>query len=386
MSRTLIIGAALIAGCTQELTEPKSTQFQIEVVTPSDPGDINHRLAVGSGSGYSVTVNISAFDENDKPETDYNNQLQVYTHYLGTLTPYLGGTPLTTIQMTNGVAMNQTFTLPPVFGPTTIWFSDDDGSNAVFAAGTSETLWFRDPFLSDVQRPVSETALDAADTSELDDKNVTINTSQYGSNGRLVVTSVYSQGYTVADVQCTDAAGDPPCIGSDYDSMDIFSYSAALDEQNRYVVEGQTIDGFAGGVSPFDGLIEIGFPQTFVYAATVDVNIAREPAPVLFDPSWLTTNRMAFKHAQSAAIQVDGATVCPLDADYTTYNEWKIDPAGGANCASLDVIDVVTAGTLDLDPGTLVGKQLTSVVGILRPVAQYGIWVIYPRSMADITE
>ena len=49
-----------------------------------------------------------------------------------------------------------------------------------------------------------------------------------------------------------------------YDYIEVFSYSAPTDQDMRFVSEDQLIDGFAGGVSEFDGLTEIGFPQTFV--------------------------------------------------------------------------------------------------------------------------
>jgi len=405
------VKAALIAllatGCTTMRPEAKSTQLEIDITTPADPGDINNRLAA---SALNVTVDVKAFDENGNPEdgvgadADYNETLDVYVHFLGTLSPYLGGTPLKTIQMVHGVAMNQSMTLPPVFGPTTLWFDDDGATDPTFAGGTSATLWYRDPFTGDCQRPASESAIDALSNEPLNGKNVTINSSQYGANGRLVVTSVFAQGYTVADVQCMDANGTPPCHSTNevgngtgsgsaadygYGYMDVFSYSAPTDAQDRFIVEGQLIDGYAGGVSEFDGLTELGFPQTFVNEDTVDVNPAREPKPVLFDTSWFT-NKIQFERAESAAIEVDNTVVCALDSDYTTYKQWKLDPSGAGTptaCAGANIINVITAGTLDLDPGTLVGKTVTKIVGILRPVniGSFNVWLIYPRTMADIT-
>jgi hypothetical protein len=192
---------------------------------------------------------------------------------------------------------------------------------------------------------------------------------------------VYTQGYTVADVKCKDANGTPPCVAGDYDYMDVFSYSAPLDQDKRFLSEGQVIAGFAGGVSEFDSLTEIGFPQTFVVGQPM-VNKALEPAPVVFDPSWFTAP-INFEHNESAAIEIDNAKVCNLDADYITFKQWKIDPSGaGGNCTG-NFINVVTSGTIDLDPSTLVGKTLPKVIGISRPIFKH--WIIFPRSMSDIT-
>jgi hypothetical protein len=110
---------------------------------------------------------------------------------------------------------------------------------------------------------------------------------------------------------------------------------------------------------------------------------------VLFDTSWFST-KILFERAESAAIEIDNVAVCALDSDYTTYKQWKLDPTGvgdAAACASDNLLNVISAGTLDLDPGTLVGKTLSKVVGVLRPVniGGFNVWIIYPRSMADIT-
>jgi hypothetical protein len=400
MKSTALVALALGFGCTTMNPEPKSTQLVVSIVSPGNVGSDGDRLN-GSGSGNPVTINVEAYDENNclengsdcaadgGPAPDYTTTLGVFTHYLGTLTPYLTGSPLTTINITHGQAMNQSFTLPPVYGPTTIWLDDDSSADPQFVAGTSPTLWFRDPFTADLQRPTNEASITALDVGPVDNKNVSVNGSQFGSNGRLVVTSVFSQGYTVADVDCQDAAGTPPCTAVDYGYMDVFSYSAAQDQELRYIVEGEVIDGYAGGVSEFDGLTELGFPQSFVDEVTPDVNPAREPPPVVFDTSWLT-NPIMFERNESGMIEVDNTIVCPLDSDYTTYNEWKVYPASEDSSAcgeDSEIIIIVTAGTVDIDPGTLVGKPLPRIVGNLRPIniGSFNAWIIYPRSMADIT-
>jgi hypothetical protein len=380
MKAALFVLPLALAACVDHQAPITGTQsLEIDLMSPSNTGDINNRLP---DTARNVVLSITAKGPDGQVDTTYNNKLQAYAHFLGTLTPYLDGTPLATVQMAAGKG-TLSLTLPSAFGPTTVWLDDGaDMDAATYATGVSPTLWFRDPFIADIQTPTSETAIDALDAAPLDTKNVDVRASRYGAQGRLVVTSVYTQGYTLADVKCADANGTPPCVAGDYDYMDVFSYSAPLDQDKRFLSEGQVIAGFAGGVSEFDSLTEIGFPQTFVVGQPV-VNKAMEPAPVVFDPSWFTAP-INFEHNESAVIEIDNAKVCNLDADYITFKQWKLDPSGaGGNCTG-NFINVVTAGTVDLDPATLVGKTLPKVVGVSRPIFKH--WIIFPRSLSDITQ
>ncbi len=386
MRLALLIALALPVGaCTT--TDPGvtgATSFAITIVTPTDVGDAATRL---SQTSITATINIQAKDALGANDATYNHTVGVYAHYLGTLTPYLVGTPITKINVVNGVAMNQTVVLPATFGPTTIWVDDFQDASPTYATGVSATLWFRDPFISDIQNPIGFTGNDVYDFAPLDGKNVSVKTSRYGATGKFVVTSVFSQGYTVADVNCPSGAA--PCTSQAYDYIEVFSFSAPTDQRAQFISEGQIISGFAGGITEFDGLTEIGFPQTFV-APTSVIDKSLEPAVAQFDQTWFTTNKIHFEENEANAIEIDGAVVCPLDPTYTTYKQWKLDPSGvgsTAVCAGKNLINVVSAGVVELDPGTLVGKVVPKMVGILRPIniGSFNVWIIYPRSAADIT-
>ncbi len=373
------------AACTT--TDPAvsgPTSLEITVVTPTNVGDSVDRL---TDTSITATINIQAKDALGNDDPTYNHTVGVYVHYLGTLTPYLDGTPITKINVVNGVAMNATVVLPPTFGPTTLWVDDFQDTAPTYATGISSTIWFRDPYISDIQNPIGLSGNDVYDFGPLDGKNISVNSSRYGATGKLVVTSVFSQGYTVADVNCPSGAA--PCTSMPYDYVEVFSFSAPTDQNAQFISEGQTISGFAGGISQFNGLTEIGFPQTFVAADSV-VDKTLEPPVAVFDQTWFTTNKIMFEQNEANAISITGAVVCPLDDDYTTYKQWKIDPSGvgsAAICAGKNLINVISAGVVDLDPGTLVGKAIPKMVGILRPVniGSFNVWIIYPRSAADIT-
>ncbi|HEY4243420.1 MAG TPA: hypothetical protein VGM88_26590 [Kofleriaceae bacterium] len=380
-----------VAACVDHRDGVTGTQsIAVELVAPTDPGTIDDRLP---DTARTVTMNLTAMDADNNMDPTYTADLQVFVNFLGTLTPPLGALqPLATFHVENGVAMNQTVMLPPVFGQATVWMSDDQDDNATYATGTSPTLWFRDPVISDVQTPHSETALDALQASPLQNKNIDVSASRYGANGRLVVTSIFAQGYTVQDMNCSNAAGDPPCTTDPYDSIEIFSYSAPEDQHSLLLAEGECITGFRGGVSEFNGLTEVGFPESFTDDQTV--NTMREPPPVKLDPTtWFQPlsnpdGEINFERWEAAAIEIDNGVMCALDDDYTTYKQWKIAPGGDCS-ATKQLINIITAGVIaDLDPTTIpTGAVLPKVVGILRPVSigSFNVWIIYPRRDADLT-
>jgi hypothetical protein len=374
----------VVAACVDTKPPIKGTQsLAVTITSPSDPGSDATRLP---DTARTITYNLQALDQDGNPDASYTRDVQVYVQFLGTLTPYLGDAPLATVHVANGVAMNQSITLPPVFGPTSIWFDDGKDTDATFATGASPTLWYRDPFIQDIQKPVDEMALDALSASPLQNKNLDVRASRYGANGRLVVSSVFAQGYTVADMQCA-AGGAPPCTAGDYDQIEVFSFSAPRGQDGAPIVEGQVISGFAGGVSEFNGLTEVGFPQSFTPDGAPDVNPAREPVPVKIDATWFTTNKINFERNEAGPIEIDNAYVCPLDSDYDMYSQWKLALGGAGDCAGKNLINVISTGVIQTDPATLAMKTLPRVVGILRPVniGTFNVWIIYPRGDADLT-
>ena len=388
---------ALLAGCVEhkEAVVSGTQSLKVELVMPASGGSQDAPLP---DTTRAITIDVTALDADGQLDPTFDRDVQVYSQFLGTLTPSLESPPLTSFHLTAGVATNQVVMLPAVFGATTLWVDDGKDADPTFATGTSETLWFRAPYISDLQTPKSETALDALSSIPLENKQIRVEASRYGTRGRLVVTSVFSQGYTVSDVQCADDAGTPPCSAAAYDHGMVFSFSAPRDQCGRAIQEGQVIAGFAGGIAEFNGLTEIGFPQSFaIEDCDHDVaapNTAREPTPAVVDPAtWFKSlsdpsgGVINFERNEAAPIQITNGKVCPLDADYDTYKQWKIDPAGMCTPGSKNLINVITAGTVtSVDPGALEGMTLPKVIGVLRPVniGTFNVWIIYPRSAADL--
>lgn len=371
--------ALLLGACVDELPGIEGTQsLRVELIAPADPGTLETPLP---DDALAVTIRVDAIDEDGAVDSSFTDEVEAYVQFLGSLTPELGtGAPLARIPLTAGQSAPIDITLPPVFGATFLWV-EDGGEDGTFATGTSPTLWYRDPFVADISTPEDEMALDALQSSPLEQKQVTVSASRYAASGRLVVTGVYAQGYTVSDVQCADAAGTPPCTTGFYDHVLVFSFSRPRDEHGRGIVVGQVIDGFAGSVQEFNGLTEIGFPQTFVAADEPDVDPARIPAPAVIQATWLT-DTIEMERREAALVAVEAGIVCELDDDYATYKQWKLDI--GRGCGS--PINVITAGVVDFDPAAFVGQTIPRVVGTLRPVniGSFNVWIIYPRSTDDV--
>lgn len=380
------LAAVALAGCSETLPPLEgTTSLAVTLLAPSDPGSFEERLP---DTARELTLRVQALDTRGEVDASFSGVVDVYSHFLGSLTPDLGDPdgPLATIDLVDGVSGDVTVQLPPVFGPSFLWIEDaaeEEGST--FATGTSPELWFRDPFLEDCSRPTDEASLGALERSPLERKQINVTASKYGAVGRMVVTGIYAQGYTLSDVKCQDAFANPPCTTEPYDSMFVFSFSRPEDEQGRPLAIGDSIARLTGSIGEFNGLTEVNFPQSFRFDEN---DPARVPEPVVIDPAWLST-KIEMERVESALVAVEGATLCPLDADFDTYAQWKLDVGNGCEGAGR-VINVITKGQVnDFVPADHVGEVLPRVVGTLRPVNTAGggfnVWILYPRSLADIT-
>lgn len=409
-------GVVVLAACNETRgTDIVGTQsIAVTLVAPADPGSIDNRLP---DTARTVTIEVEARDEQNLLDEEFADTLRVYAQFLGTLTPDFGApdSDLLAVISTSGGRGTATFDLPDVFGGTVLWVDNGTGVGPNYVhgsiAGTSETIWFRDPFIVDLQTPEDEMAVNALLGGPLTDKQITIGgqpgtpnamrVSRYGARGRLVISSSFAQGYTVSDVECADDLGTPPCTYQAYDHVMVFTFSAPRTECGVAQV-GQVITGFTGGLSEFNNLTEIGFPRTFAECTTsgdpiVDVN--RLPPPVVLDAddtdgdgTWFDglsdpEGMINFERNEASPIQVNDAIVCDLDEDFDNFKQWKIDPTPGAtggDCSNNnDVINVITTGINGIDPVALRGMRLPRVVGVLRPV--FNNWIIHPRSIADVT-
>jgi hypothetical protein len=382
MSRAGFVFAALAcaAGCVDH--EPDlwkgTTALEVDLVSPADGGS---QMSPLPETTRAITIKITAKDDQGVLDATVSRDVDLYVQFLGTLTPdHTKGVPFQKITLTNGVSAPTVVNLPGTFGETILWVEDVEGASPSYATGTSPPLWYRDPYIADIQTPADESALNALEDSPLENKNVVVTSSRYGAMGRMVVTGVYAQGYTLDDEKCQDASGTPPCNAAPYDHAFIYSFSRATDENGHVIQLGENVSGFQGAVSEFNGLTEIGFPQSFAGDNPV-VNPAQISTPVKIDMTWFS-NKILFERNEAGLVEVDNATLCPLDSDFTTYQQWKLDI--GASCNS--AINVITAGVINFDPTSYVGKVIPKVVGTMRPIniGSFNVWIMYPRFDQDL--
>lgn len=374
----VVLGVAA-GGCVDDLPPiTGTTSLRVTLTAPTDTGSFETRLP---DTARAVTFSIEALDADGNPDP-LDATVDIYTHFLGSLTPRLeGGVPLASVNLIGGRAEGVSLDLPRAYGPTFLWAEQTRGDAPTFATGTSPTLWYRNPFVEDSQRPPDEMSLDALERSPLEEKQVNITTSRYGDAGRLVITGVYAQGYTLSDVQCQDAAGTPPCVTGDYDHTFVFTFSRPEDEEHRGLVRGQVVTSLKGSISEFNGLTEVNFPRTAIADPAPTAGLL--PEPTVLEASWLQT-RIEMERVEAALVAVDGATLCPLDEDFDTFKQWKLDLGLGCN----NSINIISAGQVpDFDAAAHIGEVLPRVVGTLRPIniGSFHVWILYPRDLGDIT-
>jgi hypothetical protein len=380
---TIAMLLAALGGCVDDKSlDEGTTSLRVEVTDPGDLGALDRRIPALP----QVTVTVTAVDARGEVDTTFNGTVQGYVQFLGSMTPALGSPePAATVDVVNGVSAPTPFALPRALGQTVLWLEDAARVDATYAAGTSPFLWLRDPYISDIQTPRDENALDALQSSPLELKQVSVNASRYGARGRLIVTSTYAQGYTVSDVECQDEAGTPPCVAGDYDHMLVYTYGRPTALGGRAIQVGDSVARFGGGVQEFNGLTELGFPQSRLTDEPTDP--ARVPAPRLVigsgADSWFVDN-IQFERIEAGLIEVRDATVCPLDDSYERFKQWKLNVGSGCGGSS---IAVITAGIVSFDPAANQGRKVARLVGALRPVniGSFNVWIMNPRDDADLT-
>lgn len=390
---TRLLAVVLAAGCVEEKPGVEgTTSLAVTVETAFGFGSEETRLP---DDARAITISVSALDELGELDAAFDAPVDVYTHFLGTLTPERGGglAPVT-VALVGGRAEGIPYTIPATFGETFLWVEDAvraaGAGTPTYATGTSARLWYRDPFLVDVSKPVDDTLSNSLERSPLEGKQVQITASRYGAAGRLVITGVYSQGYTVSDVDCAAT----PCVSGAYDHVYIFTFGRPRAEDGTAIEVGHLVSWVAGGIGEFNGFTEFNFPQTLLLdpdemTEDVETDPSRLPEPAVLDPIWLTSPTGAdgminLERVESALVAVENGTVCPLDDEYTTYSQWKLDVGWGCS----KPFNIITKGAVTgFEPSDYVGQVMPRVVGTLRAVniGTFHVWIIYPRQLSDLT-
>jgi hypothetical protein len=377
----------MAAACERtEERDPVPTSIAVEITSPEDLGSAESRLDFDVRD---VTVSLTALDDLGQVDTSFDATLNVQVHYLGSLTP----TGLT-IDMTGGMGTGS-LTLPRTLGATFLWIEDSipasEDDAVTFATGTSDTLWYRDPFLEDVSIVDFDRPATWLEDSLYEGKQVRVEASKHGASGRLVVTGIYTQGYTLSDVDCSVS----PCVADPFNHVFVFSFNRPRDEEFRAIEIGHQVRWVSGGIGEFNGLTELNFPQTALVEDDGGDPVAPDesllPEPVVIQSAWLTgaqspTGMLKLEEVESGLAAVENGVLCPLDEDYETYSQWKLDLGLGCGVP----INVISAGNVsDFDPADHPpGTVFSRVVGTVRAVniGSFHVWILQPRRSSDITQ
>jgi hypothetical protein len=394
-SAVLFLCAALWGCVTEKPGLGGTTSFAVEVLSPETLGTSEARL---SDTQRTVRLSVTALDEMGAPDTAFSRPVDVYTQFLGTLTPRRGGSPLPrTVGLVAGSASAE-LSLPEAFGETFLWVEDARGDEASYATGASSALWFREPFLDDVSRPTDESAVDALARSPLEGKQVNVVASRFGAKGVLVVTGVFSQWYALSDVDCTST----PCVPTPYGHLVVFTFNRARADDGTSIRLGHLLARVSGGVVEFNGLTELGFPRTELARNEGGAvrNEALLPEPVTVKPSWLTGTGeggpINLERLEGGLVAIENGTVCATSKDDVKYTQWTLDVGHG--CGDETGIHLTTAGNKGAVPEFDVppkGTKIKRVVGILSPLNfllerggqpdPKNLFLVLPRRLSDLT-
>ena len=377
----LVVAAVLcaLAGCVETLPPLTGTNsFEVSLTDSISVGSKESRLAIIPTE---AEINVRAIGMDGEFDPSFSGKVQIRVHYLGSIgVPGDRGRPLAEVEVKAGIAENVQVGLPTVYGPTVLWVDDAENEQATLATGTSNPMWFRNPFLAEISTPAAGESFNALSRSPLETKQVQVTESRYGSRGRLVVTGVYPEGYTVSDVECQDDAGTPPCVAGAYDHLYVFAFGLSTYEGGGSLEVGHTISGVSGPISEFNGLTELSFPQT--YATDQKVRLELVPEPALISGDSLAAP-IQMEKLEAGLIAVEGGKVCPLDQNYERFSQWKLDIGQGCSKGVAVISEGVVSG---FDPAEFVGKSIPKVVGTLRPInlGRFNVWLMYPRNRDDL--
>jgi hypothetical protein len=380
-----LLPLAVLAACqTTETRERETTSIRVEITSPADLGTDANRLPDDQRT---VSVQLTALDDQGDPDTTFNAPVVVQAHFLGTLTP----TGIN-VMLTGGMG-TATLDLPPVLGSTYLWVEDtvDVDRIPTYATGTSPVLWYREPLVGDISTPDLMAPSVWLESSPYEGKQVRVESSKHGAGGYLIVTAIYAQGYTLSDVDCSVS----PCVADPFNHVFIFSFNRPRDEEFNAIEIGHQVAWVSGGIGEFNGFTELNFPQTgLVHDVMTGEPLAPDesllPEPVVVQAAWLNgaqdpAGMINLEQNESGLMAVVGGVLCPLDQDYTTYKQWKLDVGNGCGNA----FNVISAGAVsDFDPADHpAGTVFSRVVGTIRAVniGTFHVWILQPRRSSDIT-
>ena len=247
------------------------------------------------------------------------------------------------------------------FGPTRVWLTDDQGNDdreASYVTGVSDTLWYRKPTLSQMQKT------DDPETNPLEREFVDVR----AEDRELIVTALGAAGFWV-----TDTVDDP----GNYAQLFVYTFNAPEE-----IVVGDRLSTLAGGNQEYLQSTQFSFPD---YESAGDGSWDVPDAAVISDDVLCDDNEMekyegALLRAENVSIPSGfGSDTSNEDyADYLEYGQWPVEWADG-DCT----LYLYTATSIpDFLPTDWSGEPLDYVQGMATQV--WDKWVLTVRGSDDL--
>ncbi len=345
----------LLFGCQ---TLPSDTANRVDGLSIVLTQPTNLGTPVNPVQVQSATFDVLARDDQGLPWT-HDVDVDLYVSFGGVKAGAItscgaSSDPLQHLKLPGGVARGVTLALPQAFGPTSLWVQQSNGG----PAGASDNIHFRNPYISDIMKPLDVAAPEAAYCTPFTGKFIIIDQAQNG--GKLVISSVFGNAVVISDSGAAD-------FGSTY----LFTFG----RPSASAVPGRVVNRFSGNISKFVGFTEFNFPQLDL-ADEIDVKAI--PAVKVLTSADLA-NVPKLLALSAAPVQVTGI-ICDANppnpsADpmiQSTIDQWNkfntfVISAGSNTCDSFNNFAVALPSKQvgNFNPLTMVGQTVT-VAGMLK--------------------
>lgn len=353
------LAALSLGACIDKRLSPTSGRvdvLRVELLEPTDRGAPDRPI-----TSRKAKFNIIARDDQGETRTE-DLEVQLYVSFGGVKTGAVAAcgsdgpktVPIATLTLRQGQLLNYEADLPQAFGPTSIWVEDP----LTGTVGASDTINFRNPFITDVQKPVDPAAPNASFCTPWAGKFVVVDSAAQPT-GKLVISSVFGNAVAVTDSSATE-------FGSVY----LFTFG----RPPAWATPGRVLDRFSGNLSKFIGFTELNFP---LMTRNDEVNPALVPAAVKLAATDVQ-NIPKLLSLVAAPVEVSGVLCNPLPPNpnndplvqgtidqWYKFNSFVVGTA--ADCQSINNFSVQLPAKIvgGFDPLTRVGQQVT-IRGMLK--------------------
>jgi hypothetical protein len=355
--------AATLSGCsrTAHIDANVLSFLQVTIVdgaTGTEEAPLDY-----SNDAVTVTLRVEALDRNADP-APFRGTLAVKTQP-GSLESD------DEVELVEG-AWQGDVTLRYPFGPTRVWFTDEEGDGQerepTFVSGVSDALWYELPTIAQVQ------ATDDHEENNLKGEYTTIRT----VDRQVVVLAVGQSGMWVTDLS------DPP---GDYNSLFIYTYNKpeystpegdVADEDIVYAEPGQRLASLGGGNQEYLATTQLSFPQYDFYEG----EILELPDPIRLEPDDVCSDDI-MERLEGGLVRAEELTVPDFeygqDSDFYLYGQWPIEFADGG-CTFYAETAAQVPG---FAPTDYIGQDIDYIQGLVTEV--WGKWIVLPRDADDIS-